>query len=253
MSGPPDPDYQIFLADPNRILIKYQGLFGYIISFYVASGMIPTDEKEDMLQTVNLELLERVRSIRIHYNGSTLFRTYCAAIVRNICLAHVRKERSARPPRRFLVRGVEVEDGSVTDRYSLQRGREIFRAIMVQFGDAGPKLRIMMKLRYALPLSREDILAWWPSCGNREMRRLMEGFGGEYGALNEKDKFLLFSPFCYAAEGKVTGPDAQRKWVSWQIMKIHRLMKRAFPESAFDDKDIRALFEDYLSPFLLKE
>ena len=253
MPGPPDPDFEAFLNDPHTILLKYQGLFAYIIRFYISSGLFPPDAKEDMLQTVNLEILERVRTIRQHYNGSTLFRTYVAAIVRNICLAEARKGRESHPPHRSLVRGVDVEDPASTDRYSLQQGREIFRAIMLQLGDTGPKLLILMKLRYALPFTREDIVAWWPSCGNREMRMLLEAFGGDYGTMTEKEKYLRISPFCNAAEGRVSGPDALRKWVVWQMRKIHRLLKRAFPESSFDDQDLRALFEDYHSPFLLGE
>jgi hypothetical protein len=254
MPGPPDPDFEAFLSDPHTILLKYHGMFSFIVQFYVTSGLFAPEERDDMMQTVTLGVLERVNTIRAHYNGSTLFRTYIASIARNICLSHAAHEERTSPHlRRASVRGVDPEGAPSIDRYSLQRGRDIFRAVMLQFGSDGPKLRILLKLRYSLPFTREDILDWWPECGARELRVLLETFGEEYDGLQEKKKYALFSPFSHAAEGRVTGPDALRKWTFSRMKAIHRLMIRAFPESSFDDEDLRLLFEDYLSPFLLKE
>lgn len=252
MPGPPDPDFELFLRNPHAILLKYQELFANVVQFYIERGMFPPDQKRDIVQTVNLELLEKIPTISEHYNGSALLRTYLVAIVRNTCI--YLGDRARTPP--IPQRSVTADDADktlLTDRYSLEQAREIFRVILVQFGPVLPKLLICLKLRYRHPLDRRDILRWWPDCGNRELTRILAFFDGDYIKLRDREIYPLISPYFNAAEGKVSGTDSLRKWTQSKIEKILGLLEEAIPGSSFDEENMRILFEDYLSPFLLRE
>jgi DNA-directed RNA polymerase specialized sigma24 family protein len=248
----PDPDFEIFLKDPNAILLKYQGLIQAIVHIYVEQGMFSPTQKEDVIQSVNLEILRKIPSLQRHYNGSALLRTYFSAIVRNICL---QLKRTTGSPLLLIRNDMEsdVEGGRQHDRYSIQQARDVFEAILVQLGPVLPKLLICLKLRYRYPLTRRDIQRWWPACGGREKARLLEMFGGDYGNMIDKEIHPLIVPYFNAAEGKVSGADALRKWQASKIQKILKLLQEAIPGSSFDEESLQILFEDYLSPFLLRE
>jgi DNA-directed RNA polymerase specialized sigma24 family protein len=252
MSRPPDPDFELLLKDPNALLLKYQGLIQTIVYFYVDQGMFSLNQKEDIVQSVNLEVLKRIPSIQQHFNGSALLKTYFSAIARNICL-HMGKKFVMKPIPLQLLPGGDADGGHQTDRYSIQQARSVFGAILVQLGPYEPKLRICLKLRYRHPVTHEDILHWWPECGNREMNNLLAMFGGDYRHLEDKDIYPMIVPYFNAAEGKVSGNDALRKWTASKIQIILKLLQTAFPGSNFDEEVVRILFEDRSSPFLLRE
>ena len=252
MSRLPDPDFEVFLEDPHAILLKYQGLIQTIVYFYVEQGMFPSDQKEDIVQSVNLEILKRTPSLQQHYNGSALLRTYFSAVVRNICLHLGKRPATTSVPIRTLPGG-DIEGGRQLDRYSIQQAREVFGAILVQLGPVAPKLLICLKLRYRHPLTREEILRWWPECGNREMSSILTMFAGDYTGLDDKEIYAMIVPYFNAAEGKVSGNDALRKWIASKILRILDLLQTSIPGGSFDEESLRILFEDYSSPFLLRE
>lgn len=252
MPRPPDPDFDLFLKDPHAILLKYQGLIQTIVYFYVEQGMFPPHQKEDIVQSVNLEILKRIPSLQRHYNGSALLKTYFSAVVRNICLHLGKRAATTTVPIRSLP-GSDVEGGRQPDRYSIQQAREVFDAILAQLGPAVPKLLICLKLRYRHPLTRQDILRWWPGCGNREMNSLLAMFAGDYGNLIDKEIYPMIVPYFNAAEGKVSGDDALRKWIASKILRILDLLQTSIPGGSFDEESLRILFEDHCSPFLLRE
>jgi DNA-directed RNA polymerase specialized sigma24 family protein len=252
MSRPLDPEFELFRKDPHSLLMLYQGLIQSIVYFYIEQGMFSVHQKEDIVQSVNLEILKRIPSIQQHFNGSALLRTYFSAIVRNICI-HMGKKYVVKPVPLHSLPGGDADGGLQTDRYSIQQARSVFGAILVQLGPYEPKLRICLNLRYRHPLTREDILHWWPGCGNREMNNLLAMFGGDYRHLEEKEIYPKIVPYFNAAEGKVSGNDAMRKWTASKIQIILRLLQTAFPGSNFDEEVVRILFEDRSSPFLLRE
>ncbi|MEW6511248.1 MAG: hypothetical protein AB1428_09845 [Bacteroidota bacterium] len=247
-----DPDFDLFLRDPHAVLLKYQNLVEVIVVNCIQSGMFPLEQKRDIIQSVNLHLLEKTDAIKEQYGGTSLFRTYLSAIIRNTCL--ILCAQVGRRP--IPVRALTEYDGDPAepvDRYSIQLARRLFRAILPQFGRHLPKLIICMKLRLRKGLTEEDIRAWWPRCSPRDLGRLLEKFGNEYQNVNEKQVYAFVSPFFIAAEGKVTGEAAIRKWTVLQLEHIADVLNSAIPGSDFDIQSVELLFEDYFFPFLLRE
>ena len=247
-----DPDFELFLADPHALLLKYQNMITTIVRLYVKGGMFTQDELADMVQTVNLALLERVGSIRQNYNHSTLLRTYISAIIRNICL----RQWQTNPKRRALVRPLtdgDADQHEQLDRHAIEQSKLLFAAVLKQFGRHGPKITICLKLRFRQPLTSSDMLAWWPRCRRAELKKFLGHFGGDFEKMTDLDMYSTATPFFNAAEQKVNTDDALRKWTAKRIEEILEILNKSMPGAAFNEETLRILFEDSISPFILQD
>jgi hypothetical protein len=248
----PDPDFLLLQSDPQGLVLAYQGMVEIIVRKYVRSGMFSNESYTDVIQTVNAELLERIRTIRANYNGTTLVKTYVSAVIRNICLKLHEKGmyvKSFDPP--VIEKLLTPID--MIDRYSVGQARRAYWAIMQQFGRDLPKVTICLKLRYHITLEREDILLWYPECSPVLITQLTAHFGANPAHLTEKDTYAFVTPIFNAVEKKNNTSDALRKWTTYKVLEILNLLNSSIPHAAFDEGSLRILVEDYFSPFLLRD
>jgi hypothetical protein len=247
-----DRDYDTLLHDPQRLVVEYQGMIRAITCKYIETGMFGPEHLSDVIQAINAELLARIPRIQALFNGSTLVRTYVSAVIRNICLK-LRKDgeygTSTPTSEGEIVRG----SSRVIDRYSIERARQVFRAILLQYDRHLPKLLVCLKLLFRLPLTKGDILAMYPQCPPRELRRIRARFGRNYAKVSDKEIFALLTPFFNMAEGKENSEDALRKWANTKVNEILDLLDDSFPGGCFDKESLNTLLEDFISPFLLKD
>lgn len=248
----PDPDFHLLHSDPKGLVMAYQRMIESIVWKFVKSGMFAHESIADVVQTVNMELLERIDRIQANFNGSTLVRTYVSAVVRNICL-RLHRQRFYSKPADPEVKENMLNSIGALDRYSIEQARSVFRAIMQQYHRDKPKLTICLKLHFQIGLTREDIMQWYPECSPDVVSRLTSLFGGGPVRRHEKETYALVTPVFNEAEQKNNLPDALRKWTESKILEILTLLNSSIPPAAFDDESLRLLVEDYFSPFLLKE
>jgi hypothetical protein len=248
----PDPDFQLLHSDPKGLVMAYQGMIESIVWKFVKSGMFAHESIADVVQTVNMELLERIDRIQANFNGSTLVRTYVSAVIRNICLKLHRQGLYGKPTDPVVKENTFFSIDAV-DRYSIEQARGVFRAILRQYHRDMPKLTVCLKLHYHIGLERKDIMQWYPECSPNVVAMLISQFGGEPVRRPEKEMYALVTPVFNAAEQKSNLPDAVRRWTGSKILEILTLLNSSIPPAAFDDKSLRLLVEDYYSPFLLKE
>jgi DNA-directed RNA polymerase specialized sigma24 family protein len=251
MTSSADPDFELFLADPHAFLLKYQNVITTIVRLYVKWGMFKEHETADLIQTVNLGLLERVENIRENYNHSTLLKTYISAIVRNICLRQWQKDTKRALAMRKL-EGGERDISEQVDRHSIEQSRILFSAVVKQFGRRAPKLMICLKLRFRQPVTRSDIMAWWPGCRRADVRKFLEKFGENFEKMTDLEVCAAATPYFNAAEQKVNTNDALRKWTAMRIEEMLQALNGAIPGAAFNEESLKVLFEDSISPFILQ-
>ncbi len=68
-------DVKLLREQPRELIIKYQDIIHIIVKKYIASNMFLASEYEDIVQTVNEDLLSKSERIREQYNGMALLRT----------------------------------------------------------------------------------------------------------------------------------------------------------------------------------
>jgi DNA-directed RNA polymerase specialized sigma24 family protein len=243
-----EEDLTLLQKDPNALLLRYQKTLGIIVEIYVGSGMFGAGDREDVLQTLNEELLRRMPTIRAQYNGSALLRTYVSAIVRNLCL-DLAREKARRPREIPLDEGSPSPEDEAADRYDLDHARGVFRAVLRQFDYKLelPRLLFCLKLRYRLPLRREDILSWYPQCRRGDVSRLLKEFGGDYESRQDKQIFKEITPVLNRADRKTNSPDAIRRWIRKRMKDIIQLLNGSPPTRSFDEETLKILVEDYFS------
>ncbi len=244
-------DLDLFYRDPHAFLLRYQETLQIIVKIYIHCGMFRAREIEDILQTLNEELLRRLPTIRARFNGSTLLRTYLSAVVRNLCLDLYRAGR--RDPKPVpLDETIPLSNPDVARRYDIEHARRVFRAVLKQFDYKLelPKLLFCLKLRYRIPIERTDVLTWYPNCGRSDLTSILKTFTGNYETLTDKEISELITPLLNRADGKSNKPDAIRKWTKERIGNILDLLNGSPPTGSFEEETLEILVQDFFSPFL---
>ncbi len=250
---PPDnqAELDLFYRDPHAFLLHYQDTLHIIVKIYVRCGMFKAQDTEDIIQSLNERLLERLPVIRARFNGSTMIRTYLSAIVRNLCidLYHSNKR---------VPNGVPLEENTalsrpdVTGRYDIEHTKLVFRAVLRQFDYKLelPRILFCLKLRYRMPIERQDVLKWYPACNRKDLTSLVNTFGGNYESLTDKEISERITPLLNRADGKTNTPEAILRWTRERIGNILDLLNGSPPTGSFNEETLQILVEDYFSPFL---
>jgi RNA polymerase sigma factor (sigma-70 family) len=246
--------HHLLRTNPEGLVLKCQDMIRTIVRKYISSGMFDHDSFEDVVQSVNTALLKNVRRAQAQYNGSTLVKTYISAIVRNICLQLHHIEKRNLRTERFEEDNFPRSSG-IEEKLTIAHSIAVFRAILQQFDRQAklPRLLLCLKLWYRIPLDSDDVLRWYPECGEAELRSLLQSFGTSYDHLTNKEIFRLFTPFANMAHKKENSDDAMRRWTLSKITEILELMNGSPPTASFDEESLRPLVENYFSPFLLNE
>jgi len=217
--------------------------------------MFAPGEADDVKQAVAEGLLKRMESIRAHFNGSTLVRTYLSVIIRNICL-EIRRSTGTRPQTVLSMPDDESLTAGASEDPDNQAliGEVIstFHALLMQYGRNAPKILLMLKLRFRLPVSTADILKWYPGCSRENLDAVLGVFGGDYESMPDHEVYRSMTPVMNEAEGKLNSSDALRKWTSAKIAEVLELLNGTPPVSTHTEETLKILLEDQVSPFLLR-
>jgi DNA-directed RNA polymerase specialized sigma24 family protein len=244
-------DTALLRTDPHELLVRYQSTIRLIVKSYIRSGMFYPHELDDIVQHLNKELLEKLPRIQGQYNGMSLFRTYFSNIVRHACL-DLHTKRQSEPHFLRLFGATElVDENTPEDTVLIEHDILVFRAIMGQFHSERTKLLLCLKLMYRLPITRFDVVNWWPRCPEHDIDALLSAVDAGGVALTHKDVFALLQPLVNNAEMNHTSADSIRHWVDVRITLILRLLNGSPPTSAHNRETLGILFEDYCAPFLL--
>jgi RNA polymerase sigma factor (sigma-70 family) len=257
MNAPPadnQKDLELLNSDLQALLLRHQGTVQIIVRRYVSSGMFEKEDFEDIVQSVNEQLIVKLPSIQSGFNGTTLFRTYFSAIVRNICLS-LHKGNQRQPKMYRINESTQAGKDSTSDQYHIEQARRLFKVVLKQFDYKTdlPRLLFLLKLRHKIPIRKEDILGWYPLCPRRDLSTLLDVFGKDYGNLKEREIYLLVAPIINRAMKKENSPDSLRKWTLGKIAQIIELLNGDPPRAAFDEETIKILVEDFFSPFLMNQ
>jgi DNA-directed RNA polymerase specialized sigma24 family protein len=244
-----EKDVQLLRNDFGGLIVKYQATVRIIVGKFVASGLFRQSETEDIVQAVNDSLLQKIPQIRSQYTGSTLIRTYLSSIIRNVCLKEFHARKRAPPNIPLDEAGIGRPDGPF-DRALIREEITRFRDILRMYHGEVPKLLVCLKLYFRLPITRHDVLDWYPRCSKRDHEFLLESFGGNYDDLLETDVFRLFSTVINKAEGKRNRPHAIQRWTNKRVNEILELLNGDSPASAHNRETLKILFENYVRPFL---
>jgi len=238
--------------DPEALVVKYQPTVRAIVRNYVLSGLYRPSDCDDVIQEINAALLTKLGSIRRNYNGTSFLRTYLSAVIRNECLK-IHRATASQPDPMPLQGHVADKGANPMARTVFQHDRAVFRVILDQYGGEKPKLLLMLKLYFRIPITADDVLRWNPYCGRRMLNSLLKSFGKPFDHLEDRMIYKLITPIVNDAETKSVSWDSLRKWMTSHIEEILVLLNGSPPTSTYDRETLRILVDDYFFPFLTRE
>lgn len=253
-SGDPQNERDLLLlrSDPPALVVEYQEIIRTIVSVYVRSGMFRANDFEEVVQSVSEEFLHLLPRIVSQFNGSVLVRTYVSAILRNCCLEIHRQNRF---DTRRLFDPIEAPEGPA-DRHARTDARtyigmevKTLGAILAQYGRKRPKLVFLLKVRYRLPVTREDILEWCPECPRADQKRLLTLLNSGGSRVRDRDLLTNLLPAISKAEGREQTFEAVSRWIQDKVQEIICLLNGSPPVSAHTSETLGLLLSEYFSPF----
>jgi len=247
-----EKDVKMLQSDPRGLILKYQETIRIILRKYISGGLFKPSEFEDLVQEINVSLLARIPAMQTQYNGMSLFRTYLSVIIRNLCLKE--HERSKRRLESDLDTVVEISrHDRVEEKLVFQREVHRFKTIIALYQKHRPKLLLCLKVYYRIPLTNEDIAAWYPQSDHSDRISLLEHFGGNFDGVNDLEIYKILTPIMNKLEGKTNSPDALRKWTDSKIHEILELLNGTSKKASHTSETLRTLVDDFFSPFLLEK
>jgi DNA-directed RNA polymerase specialized sigma24 family protein len=245
-------EVSLMQENPGALVTLYQEMIGHIVIHFVSSGLFHPSEIDEVVQSVNLDLLLKMPVIRRQYNGTTLLKTYISTIVRNTCLRLKQKQRLS-PLSTVLDEEAVADPERVDNRLILKDAIEQFRLILKMFDRQLPKLLLALKIYYQIPMHRDELVSWYPRSDSTVLNALVTLFTRTTDRLTPNRVYQQVAPIINALEGKDNTPDAFRKWSSDKIDEIIDLLNGSSKSRNFDRDSLRELVEDFFSPFLLEK
>lgn len=230
--------------EPDQLLAHYQFIVEAIVARFISRGFFRPEEKMEMVQEVNVELLEKkLGRMQQQYNGSVYLRTYFSKIVYNSCLEIVRqRKRQAQffsttmlfeeaAPQRSALEELAIRDELNRLEALLKGHRQYY------------KLRLCFKLWTGSPISREDWQFFDGPGTKTAIGHLIEK-GNESG-LTEKAAFELASNLFNLLEKKNTNTDSLRRWVHQQADLFIGRLNGNPPAAAYGRAAFKVLLRYY--------
>ncbi len=237
-----EKDIQLLQLDPDALILKYQGSVRSAVERYVWLGMFSRAEAEDTIQNVNEELLRRVPTILRNYDQRSLFVTYFLAVIRNICLTLHKESKMQYQP----LGGADLEDSSanqVFDRLAIGEALAGLREVIELYHHDKPRLIILLRIYFRLPLDEKTVLSAYPDCPIEEISKVLESLGEDVALKEERELLELVAPFLNSMEGKSTSSGGYRHWIGEKVREILPLLRVRLGVPGFDLDALGLLFE----------
>jgi len=228
--------------DPGQLVLQYRSMLEIVVWNAIRQGMFSPREKEDLVQSVTVRLLELMPVIRRRYDGSSQLRTYVSVIVVNLLKRMARGQKQSRQSQLPAEPGVKDPALELPD-HDIQVYVRRLERILQLFGEHRPKLLVILKCYYHIVLDLPEILAWYPACDPFSRDQLLELSRAETGEVAYGAVFAALAPIVGEVEHRWVSADTLRKWTDHRIREIVHLLNGNPPQAAFDRKTLGELLE----------
>jgi hypothetical protein len=227
---------------PQTIVLLYRRCIEKFI--YYKHGKV--DEREDILQEVITRLMEdKIYKIRARYDFNlkklSTFTSYLMVTIRNIYIDIIR-ERNIRPLTAGELQPVDkLFNGDDSERMmnKLLIEEELLKlhTIMKLYYRSRPKLELCLKLKFRIPLGKEDTDRCFPKCSAVEAETLTQDFK----LVKDKTMFEKIIGIFNTHEDKQSKSDTVRKWIFLKIDEIISHLNRTHGAGVYNRKNVGEL------------
>lgn len=235
---------------PRMVVLIYRR---YIEKFIVYKHTNPSD-REDIFQEVLTRLIEdKIYKIRERYDFDfkkvSSFTSYFMVTVRNIYIDIIR-ERNVRPLTSGDVQEINdvpdrIGDKTMINRLVLNEELVKLRTILLLFYKSRARLELCLKLKFRIPVAKEDVERCFPNCREEDIEILAQDFK----LARDKRVFeKILSVFNYH-ESRENKSDTLRKWINVKIDEIITHLNRTHNFAVYNTKNFADFINLYYQHF----
>ncbi len=246
-----DIDIKLLEQDIPALLHKYQYKIAFIVDDFIRQRVFVSTDRADIIQSINEQLFRKSTKIQQQYNGAATISTYLSAIIRNTCLQiHRQNKRSIKKEAYKKETTTHLtDDGEQNSINHLIIEDEIQKldAIIKTFGGQEAKVKLLLKLICRLPIEEVDVLQTYPNCPEIYFTKMMHEFGINYHQYTDKEIFERLTFYINILEKKNRTTDAIKKWLSYKLSHIIKVLNQTSPTANYDKESLKILVTYYYS------
>lgn len=235
--------------DLSRLLTHYQPVVEIVFRQFMARGFFQKEEKEELVQEVNLQLLEKkLASIRTHFKGTVLLKTYFSKVVYN-SFQEIARHRSRQPDFVGEETLLHTANNQLSPIQQLAIRDEMHRleGILKGFQRKRHKAEFNLKLFVRFLLIEADIQFYNSPKTAQPIELIRQHFFQAYDTLSDKEVYAIAVQLYNIIEQKNNDGDSLRRWIDGVSRRIIELLNGTPPVSAHTVESLKALLQLYFT------
>jgi RNA polymerase sigma factor (sigma-70 family) len=242
-----EEDRHLLQVSPQTLVVRHQPVIRQVVRHFMRRGAFTLHDEDDLVQELSVKLLEKTPKMQAEFKGRATVRTYLAAVIRNICLDTMRKDRHAIRTEPFVECAVDAAEDPYA-RALIEEEKARFQAILLQYAASRPRVILCLKLRFRIALTPSDLRNIDPQCTDEDIREFLAAFPDPYERLTDQEIYKRITPLLNRIEGKATTIDAFRKWSHNRLTEIISLLNGTPPTGKHTEETLGLLLEEVFSP-----
>lgn len=246
--SPNEINIDLLLNNPQKFVVENQKVVEIIVKRYIKSGYILINNKDEMIQHINLRLLDGVISkMQMQYNPDFFVSTYFSCIVNNLCKEFLNIQKKDDKNIHYEEFAKHKESKS-NPNYHLLVEEEIRRLdfIISLYHQKKDKLLTALKIKFKLDISSDDITQLQKSGTLNSNSVPLNLSNAELAGKTESELFSYYATYFDTSGGKHVSGDSLKRWTYQKIEEIIGLLNGKTNKSFYDMETLGILFEKYL-------
>ena len=240
-----EQDILLLQEKPTELIIKYQSLIDVVVSRFMRIGYFNGQEKSDIVQYINEELLNKLPYIKKQYNGKSLLKTYFIVIISNLCNnKYYRDRREVNTVRLDYIQADKFQGDELVSGIVLENEFDRYEKILVQYYKSRQKLEVCLKAYFRIPLQLKEIEDFCPGLEASFYSNFLHSIKSNPD-LKGKEIYTILTEMLNRKQEKSYTEDAIRKWLRKKIEEIICLMNGNPQRANYNEETIQILIEKY--------
>ncbi len=237
-------DITLLRQRPDDFIIHCQPLIRICVGHYIKTKMFALQDEEDIIQSVNERLIQRMPVIAEKYNGSSQLNTFMSVVIHNICL-NLFRDREKAP------HTVQIDEETIRSTDDPSAGLHIrdeverLRIIFILLYRKRNRFLLCAKFYYRMPVSENDIRRTIPSIQYRDIQQLIGLSEPETSPETLEEIFTVLAKLLSKYEGTPVDHNSLRRWTVRTINEVIGHLNGAPPEYAYTVDSLKLLIDHY--------
>lgn len=239
-----DKYFLLLQKDPPKLVEELQFLIISVVNKFVKSKAFTFENKEDIIQAINEQLLtDKIYKIQKHYNSTTKLTTYFTSTVINLCYDII-KMNSKRIDIDYFDENINNYTENCPNQHIILVLKEEVKKlekILLLFGKKRIKLLLFLKVNYEIKISIEDLVNF-DSSFSEISDYSIEQINSK---IPKKNKYEIIAEVLKSFSDEISSADSLRKWTDEKIKEIILLLNGKPPIASYDSETLGILVEKY--------